>query len=333
MLGYTPRERRDGPVRYENEICPGCSLLFGGTDDIVVCPECATPQHRACWLKNNRCVNAEKHAPGFVWTPLSAKPAGEAFDPAKDEGIICAVCGANNPKDALVCTGCGNPPQTPAPVPVLPQSQGNEPFAALSARGIDTEEEIGGVKSGDLLLYIQAGARSYISRFRSMESRAKKISWNWAAFFFAPYWFFYRKLFKPGAIFLGLTLALSLTFSAQMWSIYSNVSAMSAEIAQYGDPAQIPEKTLAALQDEVLKFAGIACVFLLPNTAAALCANWFYKKKSIEEIKSIRRHADSENVFRSITMRRGGVSPMAFAISYLGYSLVINLLTKLFSYV
>lgn len=320
-------------------MCPGCSQLFGETDDIVVCPECATPQHRECWLKEKRCVNAERHAPGFVWTPLSvAEPEADAFDPAKDDGVICAVCGANNPKDAEVCSACGSAAGTPAPAqpgtaPEQTQTTAADPFAGLAARGFNPEEEIGGVKSGDLLLYIQSGARSYINRFRSMESKAKKISWNWAAFFFAPYWFFYRKLLKPGAVFLGLTLALSLALSSQAVSIYSAVTALSTEISQYEDPAQVPEKTVTALQNEVLKFAAIASAFLVPNTAAALCANWFYKKKSIDDIKSIRRHAESENIFRSITVSRGGVSPLAFAISYLGYNLVINLLTKLFSYV
>lgn len=306
--------------------------MFNADDDIVVCPECATPQHRECWQKDNRCVNAGRHAPGFVWTPLAAsEPETDVFDPVKDEGVICAVCGTNNPKDAEVCAGCGNAAGAPAPPPA--QAAAADPFAHFTARGFNPEEEIGGVKSGDLLLYIQSGARSYINRFRSMENRAKKISWNWAAFFFAPYWFFYRKLLKPGAVFLGLTLALSLALSSQAMSIYSTVTALSEEITQYEDPAQIPEKTMAALQNEVLKFAGIACVFLVPNAAAALCANWFYKKKSMEDIKSIRRHAESENIFRSITVRRGGVSPLAFAVSYLGYNLVINLLTKLFSYV
>jgi len=312
-------------------MCPGCLLLFNVNDDIVVCPECATPQHRACWQKDNRCVNAERHAPGFVWTPLAAKQDSDTFDPEKDEGLICAVCGANNPKDAEVCAGCGNPAGTAAPA--QPQPAAADPFAGFTARGFNPEEEIGGVKSGDLLLYIQSGARSYINRFRSMENRAKKISWNWAAFFFAPYWFFYRKLLKPGAVFLGLTLALSLALSSQAMSIYGAVTALSEEITQYEDPAQIPEKTMEALQNELLKFAGIASAFLMPNAAAALCANWFYKKKSLEDIKSIRRHAESENIFRSITVRRGGVSPLAFAVSYLGYNLVISLLSKLFSYV
>jgi len=89
---------------------------------------------------------------------------------------------------------------------------------------------------------------------------------------------------------------------------------------------------MEALQIENLKLAGLLTPFLICNAAAALCANWFYKKKSIEDIKSIRRHAASENIFRSITVRRGGVSPLAFAASYLGCSVAIDLLFRLFSY-
>ncbi|HOU09958.1 MAG TPA: RING finger protein, partial [Clostridiales bacterium] len=111
-------------------------MFFNVNDDIVVCPECATPQHRECWQKNNRCVNAEHHAPGFVWTPLAVpQPEEDAFDPAKDEGVICAVCGANNPKDYVVCAGCGSAAGAPAPGPTGAADR----FAGFAARGFNPD--------------------------------------------------------------------------------------------------------------------------------------------------------------------------------------------------
>ena len=35
-----------------------------------------------------------------------------------------------------------------------------------------------------------------------MADNKKKITFNWAAFFFSPYWLFYRKLWKAGLIFM-----------------------------------------------------------------------------------------------------------------------------------
>ena len=44
-------------------------------DDIVVCPDCGAPYHRACYEKQGGCVYADKHGTGFEWTPpASAQP-------------------------------------------------------------------------------------------------------------------------------------------------------------------------------------------------------------------------------------------------------------------
>ena len=43
-----------------------------------------------------------------------------------------------------------------------------------------------------------------------MADDKKKITFNWAAFFFSPYWLFFRKLWKAGLIFMGLMLAVAL---------------------------------------------------------------------------------------------------------------------------
>ncbi len=53
--------------RFLNKLCPVCKSRFGDNDDIVVCPECGTPHHRACYMKNGTCALEAKHAEGFEW--------------------------------------------------------------------------------------------------------------------------------------------------------------------------------------------------------------------------------------------------------------------------
>ena len=53
--------------RFENKLCPICRERFRDGDDIAVCPECGTPHHRACYLKNNKCAMSELHSEGYVW--------------------------------------------------------------------------------------------------------------------------------------------------------------------------------------------------------------------------------------------------------------------------
>lgn len=38
-------------TRYTGNHCPVCEQAFTDEDDIVVCPDCGTPYHRACWQK------------------------------------------------------------------------------------------------------------------------------------------------------------------------------------------------------------------------------------------------------------------------------------------
>ena len=62
--------------------CPACGRSFDHDDDIVVCPVCGTPQHRACWDERGECVNASRHAEGYVWQP---EAAGYRAEPQPEE--------------------------------------------------------------------------------------------------------------------------------------------------------------------------------------------------------------------------------------------------------
>lgn len=106
---------------YTNKICSVCGADFKEDDDIVVCPECATPHHRECWFANGKCINSDKHADGFVWTadskasenintdqPETDQHTETVFDFESDSQVrICHVCSSENPADATHCGNCG----------------------------------------------------------------------------------------------------------------------------------------------------------------------------------------------------------------------------------
>ena len=46
--------------------CVACGKKFTPEDDIVVCPECGAPYHRACYKELGHCVHADRHAEGYV---------------------------------------------------------------------------------------------------------------------------------------------------------------------------------------------------------------------------------------------------------------------------
>ena len=54
----------------------------------------------------------------------------------------------------------------------------------------------------------------YVDRFQKMQFSNSKVSWNWCAFLFTPYWFLYRKMYPIGAGILGGILFLNLLSGA-----------------------------------------------------------------------------------------------------------------------
>lgn len=46
---------------YSDYYCPFCGEVFEEESDVVVCPDCGTPHHRACWKEIGKCFNSDKH--------------------------------------------------------------------------------------------------------------------------------------------------------------------------------------------------------------------------------------------------------------------------------
>ena len=62
-------------MKYTGNICDGCGLPFSDEDDVVVCPECGTPQHRECYEKENKCVCSHLHTEDYTWKGIVNKEA------------------------------------------------------------------------------------------------------------------------------------------------------------------------------------------------------------------------------------------------------------------
>ena len=58
----------------------------------------------------------------------------------------------------------------------------------------------------------------------------------------------------------------------------------------------------------------------------ALSADYLYYKKILEDMKTISDSVKDENMRKIMIARRGGLSPLAFAASLLGYNMLINVL-------
>ncbi len=170
--------------RFTNEKCLVCNKTFEENDDIVVCPHCGTPHHRECYKENAKCANHEKHSENFRWEPDFVPFVEEK----KAEDTVQIPFSQSINLDDL-------PPD-------ISVEQFHDTLFSTFPKELEDD-----VKTEDVAVFVRHESPRYIRKFQKV--KAGKLSWNWGAFFFAPYWFFFRKLHKLGVIFLALFILLS----------------------------------------------------------------------------------------------------------------------------
>ena len=291
-------------MNYTGKLCDGCRQPLENGDDIVVCPIGGTPQHRSCYEKNNKCVNEYLHSTGFAWTDP------EEEQRKKEEELKAQ----QNVQEA-------QPSDQPVFAPATPQS-----MESVFLRGVlyDPKDDVGGATVGEAADFIQNSAPRYIRKYMKQKKKGRKLSWNWAAFFFSPYWFFYRKLYKAGAFFLALSVALSLatvSLTEKVYGFYEKMVTVQEELNELvkGKEDLNDEDTqkFDKLYAESAKLAkavipSLAIILLIqkviPNTLAAILADFLLKKRMLRVISFSRGASSEPDAVKYTIMRNGGVS-------------------------
>ncbi len=312
--------------RYTGDNCPVCNENFKPEDDIVVCPLCGTPHHRDCYKKNGECAHNEKHNEGYRWvhTPTVPPPSPEnkentvpPFNPYTAQGET------HNSRDAASTVFWG--------------SQQN-PFDAYPkelAEGVATEEAAE---------FVQMNAFKYLQNFFYQKSGKK--TFNWAAFIFAPYWFFYRKMTKIGIIFMAVMLGISVLLSIPSatsefmndmydWSAkYSDTSDIDTEeeqatyIESYITDAKkiFTENTLGA----AIVVAN-SVITLLIHLIAGFMANKWYYNHTVSKIRQIKAETAEPELRKLNLYKEGGMSMTRAFLAVMADNAIILALNMLFS--
>ena len=291
-------------MNYTGKLCDGCRQPLENGDDIVVCPICGTPQHRSCYEKNNKCVNEYLHSTGFTWA-----------DPEEEQ--------RNKEEELKARQNVQEAQSSDQPVFASPTPQNME---SVFLRGVlyDPKDDVGGATVGEAADFIQNSAPRYIRKYMKQKKKGRKLSWNWAAFFFSPYWFFYRKLYKAGAFFLALSVALSLATVSLTEKVYGFYEKMVTVQEELNEPVKGKEdlndedtQKFDKLYAESAKLAkavipSLAIILLIqkviPNTLAAILADFLLKKRMLRVISFSRGASSEPDAVKYTIMRNGGVS-------------------------
>ena len=296
----------DNKFRFSQDECPVCNQTFQTDDDIVVCPQCGTPHHRECYKQNGTCSNADKHNDGFCWESVSSqddKPqATKPFENEQKEGF--EELDVNN---------------SPFLFPIEMSVQ--NPLNLLPK---ELEE---GVSTEDVAFFVQQDTTRYIQKFFYIKGGKNK--WNWAAMFFAPYWFFYRKLYKHGAIVMAIMLCLSfLSYLPPVERFMTTMAQYQEDVVSLGEQNLSEEEYINTFNELTTKAqkaildnkqgAGILAVqslsSILLSIFIGLNANRWYYKHVVKNIKDIHSKVNTREATQQLLYKTGGI---AFGITFL----------------
>ena len=202
--------------------CEGCGAPLTLRDDIVVCPDCGAPYHRTCYEKLGRCVHSAAHTAGYEWK----------FPYQDSELRTCPACGERTLRAETHCRCCG------AQLPPEATAEPNDRAAAESERdgafdydrlyqqfeqagpaadplrqswkaAFGPEDQMDGIPCNDWLDYIGPAGPAYLADYCRMQLQKSKISMSFSALLFGPFYFFYRKAWKPAFLFLAAEMLLA----------------------------------------------------------------------------------------------------------------------------
>lgn len=220
--------------------------------------------------------------------------------------VFCTQCGNLCNAQESFCIGCGsalNVAEKPSAEskPSDNNFQQNNNTDPNRAPSYQTSYKLSDVYLEDEDAYIQANIEYYKRKFAQMNQNGSKVSWNWLAFLFTPYWLIYRKMYAFGFGYLIFNAILS----------YGGYYLMLKTLS----PAYLIVSSLI-----------IFCIWL----TLSLMGNYIYKSR-IERLVNEGQKLDEPYKTKHIE-KNGGVSLAVLIITIVVFSalsqVIVNLVFK-----
>lgn len=196
----------------------------------------------------------------------------------------------------------------------------------------DDAEYDGGITVREYAEYLgNTRARAYIRKIVASERVGKSFCLTIPVLLFGPVWYFYKKMFKEGFLYLAGILILSLVVGfcsltqpakdmyAQIASYYSQVENGEISVDEYYELYNEAAREYSAVEldktDRIKENVGViasSSIFVLHITMS-FAALFFYKKKIKRDILSVRKkYAVSDEYYSEV--QKKGKSSVASAI-------------------
>ncbi|NLL63095.1 MAG: DUF2628 domain-containing protein [Ruminococcaceae bacterium] len=284
-------------MKYKNETCTICLKKFSAEDDVVVCPDCGSPFHRECYKEAEKCPNLDKHGK-FIWEATQIKLPEEKISEQKKEIIPQRLSQNQIPENGVIGE-------------ILVDKDGNQ---RPSYRAIRGNEKIGNTRVKNYGEVVQVNKHKYIPRFMMFDKTNRKISWNWAAFFFGPYWFAFRKMWKYAILAMIISSIIPISFMNEIteyyeeaWKVYSEVL-MSDSLSSETDFKEMQDKLLKEMPTEPRSMSAASYIDFAIKIIAGLYGNYLYMKKCEHVMEAAKKKGKTEEVQKKFIEKKGGRS-------------------------
>ena len=285
-------------MTYTGANCPVCGQKFTDQDDVVVCPDCGTPYHRACYKEKGRCIMDELHESGKEWVNPNQP------EPVKKATIVqCPACGEPNPAEEPMCDKCGFPLDQK-----MYQRQQEDPRQAAYdslEHPLGPDDHIHKISVRDLIAFVQKNAQHYIRLFTLASQNFGATALSWSALFFGPFFYFYRKMYKEGLLYLIIDLASYLPSFAVVYHLMPQALADSTLLytMNFNTSGMETLLTIANIASYIPFILHIYCAFT---------ANQKYYNHTMSTISRLQKQFSADrHEFERQVVKCGGVNPLA----------------------
>ena len=309
--------------------CPYCQKPFEKGDDVVVCPECGAPAHRACWTKEGHCLYEEKHASGYTWEiPYSAEreeaekkaAAEKAFREAQQK----ATAGDTRPDGLPFDNEYGN---------YASYTTGDHGEMRPTMRVIGPEEMLGDYRVREYGNAIQKNKNRYIPKFFIMDRTKRPFVANFAAFVFPTLWSAYRRMYGVALILVLLQFLLPVVFLDSTVEYYREVTviaqeySMSAAGQSQAEMQEIFESYAEKMPEPPVALQINHYIILALHILMGMFGNTLYKRH-VERLLEKSKELDDPDKRAEFVKRRGGTSVISAVLVAAILIICMNLLVS-----
>lgn len=316
---------------YEGLRCPVCGKPFTANDDIVVCPTCGLPHHRACWQQEGHCHLDSLHGTPQQWKREDEQTAPDDI-PTDEEDTeqVCPGCGAHNPEYAEFCKSRGRPlgekdwHSCGTGNGGAPCNEYKPFYAPVNPSYAYSEDElIDGDRATELAAFVGSRTDYYIPRFRQL-AQGRGGGFNWAALLLGPYWMLYRRMFAGGIALLVLQviqLIISNVAFARM-SITSNAD-LYALLQRLSEGESLSRVQMLCLASVWL----ISFIILAARIVVGVMGNRLYRIHCANGIRRAKHKAPDISVGELAFL--GGTSVAIAIIGYIAQYFLVQIIAML----